>query len=405
MMHAHTFSRFRRHPPGGVLPLIRDDNATFTDEGSATTGWAATNGTLGVSGSTLRLTKSGAGVAGASKALSLPGTDKDFIVYGRVRMSDAASNHGGAVWVGNADLSKIMAMWLNVNDGSGYVDGNVSLNAYEASTRRSALAASGVDTTVTVDFALQYEQKWSTVNLYFRRASGAWDYKGRVAATWFDATRIDLHLIENAPAGAWIEFDFLLVARPNIIALGDSIAEGINGFSADRSAAKTDYTTTWMYSMNAWRYRRNNLVANQGVGGQVSTSILARVSEATGQSPRVIFVHASSNDWNGGVSQATRTANIRATIDAISEAGQRAVLLNAVYTTAVTGRRDYMRTWWTDYLPTLTGDFAAIDIMRPLITSAGFQNASLTHADALHPNAAGYQAIGEYIATSGYAAP
>lgn len=403
-MIAHAFARPRRHPPGGVLPLIADDNATFTDDGNSTTGWTATNGTLGVTGSTLRLTKSGAGVAGATKALTLPGTDLDFIVYGRVRMSDAASNHGGAVFVGNSDVTKVMAMWLNVNDGSGYVDGNVSLNAYEGSTRRSALAATGVDTTVTIDFALQYEEKWSTVNLYFRRSNGAWDFKGRVAATWFEATRIDLHLIADAPTGAWIEFDFLLVARPNIVVLGDSIAEGNAGFSPDRSAGDTDYTTTWMYYMDAWRHRRNNLVVNQGVGGQTSTAILARVAEATGLSPRVVFVHASTNDQAGGVSQETRTSNIQDTLDAISEAGQSPVLLNALYTINTT-IRNYMRTWWTDHLPTLTGGYPAIDIMRPLITTAGLQNAALTDGGGVHPLATGYQAIGEYIATRGYAAP
>jgi lysophospholipase L1-like esterase len=65
------------------------------------------------------------------------------------------------------------------------------------------------------------------------------------------------------------------------------------------------------------------------------------------------------------------------------------------------GLRNYMLDWWDNYRPTLTGLYASLDIMAP-INSGGFMDASLTQADNIHPNVAGYTAIGGLIAAQPY---
>jgi lysophospholipase L1-like esterase len=400
--------------PGVLLPAIADDNDTFTDEGTATTGWTAANASLAVTGSVLRMTKTtGSGSSGSmTKSVTMPGTNLDHIFYGKVMMARANANEAGAVWLRNSGNTRQFVLWLNYNSVSGaYAQGTLSIQAYESATLRTAVVATGVNTsTAWIEFALQYDHKWSTMNCFIKQGDGTWDLKARIACTYVAYIEAQLITLSTAPSGTWMEFDYLTICRPNLVVIGDSIAEGKTLYSPNRSLGLADYSSTWARYAELYPALRNTIVVNKGVGSETSAATLARIADATGQSPRVVFLHASTNDEVNGISLADRTDNIQDTIDAITAASGTTVLLNAMYgTSSYSGNtpspdhRDYMTTWWTANRLGLTGTFAPLDIMDPIIDGSGFMTTGLTQADGIHPTPAGHEDIGLFIASQGYA--
>ena len=191
--------------------------------------------------------------------------------------------------------------------------------------------------------------------------------------------------LSTAPSGAWLEFDFWTIARPNLVVIGDSIAEGKTLYSPNRSLALANYLSTWTRYAALYPSLRNNLVVNKGVGSETSAATLARIADATGQSPRVVVLHASTNDEVNGISLADRTDNIQDTVDAVSTSGATTVLLNAMYgTSSYSGNtptpdhRDYMTTWWGTNMPTLTGAFVPVNIMTPIVDGSGYMTSGQT---------------------------
>lgn len=401
-------------PPAGILPPIADDNSTFTDEGDATTGWTATNATQSITSGVFRMTKtSSAGTGGNSaKDITLPGSNLDFIFYGRVRMQQGASGQGGAIWLRNADNSRQFAFWMNYNPTGtpAYEEGTIGIQTNEGATIRPAVVATGVDTETFIEFALQYDHKWGSMNCFLKQVDGTWDLKARVAATFHSWTQVQVITLSTAPIDTWMEFDYLSICRPNIVVIGDSIAEGKTLYSPNLSLGLANYSSTWARYAALYPELRNNLVVNKGVGSETSTATLARIADATGQSPRVVFLHASTNDEVGAVSLSTRTDNIQDMIDAITAASGSTVLLNAMYgTSAYSGNtpspdhRDYMTTWWNTNRLALTGDVAPINIMTAIVDGSGYMATGLTQADGIHPTPAGHEDIGLFIASQGYA--
>lgn len=394
---------------GGLnLPSIPDDNASFNDEGTATTGWSASNCTLGVTGSVLRATKTNAAGGGciASKTLTFTPTNRDYVLYIRARSSAAATNDIAFIWFLNG--SKEVSISLNRNHTSGYQAGTVSMNGTTGLfTQNQAVAETGLDlVNIGVDIALQFDSKHSSLIYWARESDGRWKYKARVACNWFDSTTISIVKGSGAPLNSWVEIDWLTLAKPNIISIGDSICAGATLYNPDPALGLTNDESTWMRHAPIYPALRNNLIVNKGVGSQSSTQINARITDATAEGPRVVFLHASTNDEALGISKATRTTNIQNSTNSIVAASAACVLLNAMYGTAASADntptpdlRDYMLDWWDNYRPTLTGVFASIDIMQPLL-SGGFMNAALTQADGIHPiPAGGYSAIGLRISS------
>jgi lysophospholipase L1-like esterase len=382
-----------------ALPPIADENATFNDEGDSTSGWTASNGAMGVTGSTLRFTKTSgpSTAASAKKGVTMPAGAQDYILYGKIR---ASTGGGGVVWLENAAQDRIMGVWLNSIDTGGYDAGKVSVTGYNGATRTGAVLATGINTqTTSVDFAMQFDAKFGALNVFFRESDGRWGLKGRVACTHNTPVNIVLaHLSANA-SGAWIEFDFLTISRPNLAVIGDSIAEGKTLYSPNLSLGLSNYDSTWTRYALMYPSLRNNLVVNKGIGSETSTVTLARIADATGIGARAVFLHASSNDQVNGVSQGTRTSNISSMVTAIEGAGAECVLLNALYGTSANAgnpaHRDYCKAWW-DTNSASVGAFTTIDIMQPVL-SGGFLDPTLTQSDTVHPNPAGYMAIGGYI--------
>lgn len=392
---------YKLFPDSATLP---DDNAVFSDEGDTTSGWTASNATLSSSGSWLRQTKTAGGSnSSMTKTIgTFTPTNRDWILYGSVR--SASSSCTGVIWILNE--AKEISLWLgSANADSSSSPGSVSMCGTVGTTRNVAVVASGLSySTTAVEFALQYDSKFGQLVCWFRESDGRWKFKARVACDWFSSTSISALTTTASAAGSWIEIDYLSLCKPNIVAIGDSICEGKTLFSPNRTLGLTNDESSWQRHAVLFPSRRNNLIVNKGVGGQTSTQILDRIAEATGEGPRLVILHASSNDEVGGVSQSTRTSNIQSSLNAITAAGQQAVLLNAMYGTSggsdntpTPDLRDYMTTWWATYAASLSGSYTPINIMSPLIDGSGFMQTGLTQSDGIHPTAAGYEAVGNFI--------
>lgn len=401
--HNYTFGATVAGGGGGGLPAIADDNSTFNDEGTATTGWTASNGTLSVASSYLRLTKTTGGTSSSmTKSVTFPTTNKDFLIYVKMRASRGTDHFGALGFVNGSDY---LLLWTgSANAGGSYADQRVSIVHNVGGANIDADPTSYDYEGTALEICLQYDCKFSTLNL-FVKTSGKWLLRARVAGSYLANSSFSFYLGTPAPSGAWIEFDYLTICRPNVVAIGDSLCEGKTLHSPDRTLSLFSPTNNWQHYATIYGSLRNNLIVNKGVGSQTSAQIEARMAaDVTSHGPRVVLMHASGNDFINSVSQATRTSNIQDSIDTIVGAGAECVLLNTVYGASDyaynPGHRDYALEWWEDYRPTLTDVALAIDIMQPLL-SGGFQSATFAEtADHIHPNAAGYQEIGEAIAAA-----
>lgn len=390
-----------------TLPTVTGENSTFNDEATATTGWTQTNSTLTQSGSSLTHTKTaGAASSTSAKAVTLPTANRDFIIYGKARAKNEASNCA-VIWL--TDGTKELGLWFGSTDGGGTITaGAMSLTGYTASRQVASLGTGYDYQNVYCDFAISVDTTFGCATIYFRGADGLWNFKGRVLHTWFAVTEIKVQTPSASVAGAYLEFDFLTVASPNFIAIGDSICAGSTGFNPDMVTfpSLTAYASSWMRYANPAPTLRNNFIVNKGKGGQTDAQVGARfTTDVLNQNPQLIFLHASTNSEFNGVSFATKNSDLQTMISAANAKPAKLVLLSPMWGTAGGGDnvfprllRDYSKSWWYTQSSTLTGVDKFIDIMRPLLYPDGYQNPLLTVSDKLHPNEAGYALIGKHIA-------
>lgn len=380
-------------------PPISDENATWTDEGDSATGWTATGGSVAASGSVLRLTKSTTSSCNMKKAVTFPTAGRDFIFYGRVRASYANND---ATLIAFANGGNEIGFWLG-NTSTAYTAGAACLQAAASGSYSYAqITLPGGQNYASdfVDFAMQYDSKFGQANFWLRGADGRWKLGARIACVLTSATEITIAKNSAAPVGTWVEFDYLMMCKPNIVAIGDSHCAGSTLFNPNRTLALANDESTWMRHAHLYPSLRNNLVVNKGVGAQTSAQIASRISDATLQSPRVVALHASANDTPATVTSSQRTANISNAIAACDSAGCDVVLLNALYGTSThsdnPAYRDYMQAWW-DASASAVGAYSAIDIMEPVRSSSGFLLSTFAQPDGVHLTTAGYAAVGAHI--------
>lgn len=386
------------------LPLIDgavpDDNLLNFNEGTSTTGWSVTSGSGDItqSGSSVRLASTSAAV---TAALNISGpASNDFIIlvsasakytsgqYSTLRFMDGATAMLELSFGYDHAAAAETLGTISVTDGS---TGNV--------------LSSGVNYETTPQkFAIHIDLDFGAVNVYAQHSGGGWLFQAAYAYAAGFASLDAVQMVTSADIGQWVEYDWLGYARPNLISIGDSINAGHNTFDPDPSVypGEDNPDGQWQRWCVLYPTLRNTLIVNKGIGGQSSTEILARIAWVTAHSPRLLILHASTNDEVLSVSKATRSANIQACIDAAAVVGAECVLLNAMYGTSGNAinpdHRAYMASWWASDRLALTGLLAAIDIMVP-VASGDYMAGALTETDGIHPTPAGYQAIGEYIAT------
>jgi lysophospholipase L1-like esterase len=341
------------------------------------------------------------------KAAPKPASGTDFIVYGKYAGSPSGSI--GIVQNYDAATTRNFGIFFGCTDASQTVTGGaISLlgTTNNGGTRNTALLASGVDYgNFFVEFALHWDSSYSTLTAYFKEADGRWAFKGRVSCEYVAEETLTVTVSPTTAASGSAAFDYLTVARPNLVAFGDSVAAGAPGFDPNPALALTNYNSTWMHWAKAYQSNRNNLIVNKGIGGQTSAQFLARIATIQNMLPKVVFLHTSTNDYNAGATQSARTATMQSIVNGLTGAGASVVLLNQMYGLAAfglnlpsNGLRNYGLDSWYNYIPSLTGLSAKINIMYPTQDSDKFITAANSVAGDGHFSVTGYTLVGQYIA-------
>lgn len=381
-----------------LLPAINNENIVSTQtEGANTTGWTTFSGGS-VSASLGWLTVSGAAGAGAYVG-GFTAASNDFVFYMRLRAPYVAGQ-GATVALRDSTGANRCAIgigysWLT----SGNVLGNVGFTgggtSFEIETGRNY-------STEPLELAIHLDSDRSCINI-FSKPSGSqeWKFAGSCAYA-SDIARFQMQINVGSSASS-VECDYCICTRPAVIAFGDSVVAGhtLHDPSPAYYAGTDNNASTWMRNAKLFRSQRNTLIVNKGVGGNTSAQLYTRRTEVTDHLPKVVLLQASSNDHQAGVSQTDRTTTTQSIIDALSAAGAQVVLLNGIYAnanySAFPGHAGYMKTWWDSYRPGLTGLYGAIDTMVPLVDGGGVLDTALAQSDGIHPNLAGYAALGAYL--------
>lgn len=382
-----------------VASPVPDDNLLNFNEGTATTGWSVTSGSGDItqSGSSVRLASTSAAV---TAALSIAGpASNDFIILLCASAKYTSGQYSALRFMDGATAMLELSFGY---DHAAVAETLGTISVTNGSTGN--VLSTGVNYETTPQkFAIHIDRNYSAVNVYAQHSGGGWLFQASYAYAAGFASLDAVQMVTSADSGQWVEYDWLGYARPNMVSIGDSICAGHNEFDPDPAVygGEDNPNGQWQRWCVLYPSLRNTLIVNKGIGSESSGDILARIAWVTAHSPRLVFLHASTNDEVLAISAATRSANIQDCIDAIDAAGAECVMLNAMYGTSGNGinpdHRNYMASWWASDRLALTGLRGSIDIMVPM-ASGDYMNAALTEGDGIHPTPAGYEAIGEYIA-------
>lgn len=378
---------------------IHDDNAIAINEGTSTTGWSVTSGSgaLSQASSSVRLTSSAAAVV-ADLSIAGPASN-DFII-----LVNASAKYTSGQYSSLRFMDGTTAM-LELSFGYNHLTAAEVLGTISVTDGTTGnVLSSGVNYETTPQkFAIHVDRNFSAVNVYAQHSGGGWLFQASYAYAAGFASLDSVQMTTSADNGQWIEYDWIGYARPNIISIGDSICAGHITFDPNPSVygGEDNADGQWQRWCVLYPSLRNTLIVNKGLGSETSTALAARIATAvTNHLPRLVYLHASTNDQVNAISKATRSTNIQACINAVAAIGGETILLNAMYGTSGNGinpaHRTYMAEWWASDRLSLTGLLQSIDIM-PAVVSGDYMDAALTESDGIHPKPAGYQAIGELI--------
>jgi lysophospholipase L1-like esterase len=382
----------------GSIPIPVDDNEIFELNTASASGW--NNGSVTSDGSVLTY-DSASFKNNFYDFTAISGTD--YIIYGKIRADRVAGQNI------NFFLRDGTTNIAGVAIGYDYENSVADVNRTSAFIGGGGGGLRGPDgnwSTSDFEFALQYDSRVGCFN-FFVKQSGYWEFYGGATTSLSTINRIYISTGTGTTPDATIYE--LFVAYPNAVAIGDSITAGHTLYDPIPSfyAGDDNWRSTWMYHANTvFSSLRNDLIINYGVGGESSLAIKNRTSAMlTNTSPRVVFLHASSNDEAAAISQSQRTINIQDTVDLITGAGADCVLLNAVYpnpnNTDYPAITTYMKNWWANERGNVTGTALKIDIMggSGILDGSDELAAAYTQPDGIHPNVAGFTLIGDLINT------
>jgi lysophospholipase L1-like esterase len=170
-----------------------------------------------------------------------------------------------------------------------------------------------------------------------------------------------------------------------IVCVGDSITEGF----ADPN--------NWPYHLKA-RLGGDWQVVKQGVGGDKTADMLARVDKSLALNPHFVIIMGGTNDLaNGDIPLATTQANIRDMCTRVESYGAVPVLCTVPPSSFSLEQRDILNAWIAEYANSKGYDLIDFYSVIDNPSNPGHSNPLLVMSDGLHPNVAGYSAMGKAI--------
>jgi lysophospholipase L1-like esterase len=380
---------------GSTAPAPLDDNIIHEIPTNTTVGWTGDTARLSTDGTSLTLTPGGVStVVEQTIPFILSG---DFVSFFTVTADSVVGS--GVNWQlgGAGDGRLILSLGYNW-ETSAYEQNRVSVRGGIT----GGVAGPLIDYSVNeIEVAVQYDSRLQVSNLFIKE-SGAWVFYGGMSNT--DPYRTLQRFYAGGTFNASGTIKDWFYARPNIAAIGDSICAGHNFYDPDPTfyAGDDNYLNTWMGHSQIYRNLRNTLIVNYGIGSQNSLEIQNRTADMmTKTSAKVVFIHASTNDYGAGFTDVQRSSYIQGAIDLVIAGGGEAILLNAVYpnsgSASYPANADFYRNWWNTFSGAITDAFL-IDIMLDSnILDGNYMNTIYTETDGVHPNVSGYTLIGNLV--------
>lgn len=223
---------------------------------------------------------------------------------------------------------------------------------------------------------------------------------GTVAATTVQAAVAEVATdaaaaLAASEAAASATYASRFLGRPGNrwVALGDSIEDG----ATDQVARSNG--ESWPIYAAILSQQRMRLVYNAGVGGDQSSSMLARfATDVTAYAPNLVTIGAGTNDIGNGVPFATFKANIAGLVAACQAIGAKPVL-RTIPPRDAGGFKATIVQWnaWLRYFAEING-LTILDFYRTLTDPATGDYIASFGGDGIHPSAAGCAALGEVAA-------
>lgn len=172
-----------------------------------------------------------------------------------------------------------------------------------------------------------------------------------------------------------------MLAPVTVLALGDSLTEGLGVAPAD------NYPAQLQASLQQMGYK-NIEVVNSGLSGETSTGLVNRIDWVLQTKPDITILTIGANDAIRGLDIATIEANIRTAVKRLQDNGSEVIL----------GGMQIYDNLGNDYVKSFSAIYPRVaeDMNVPLIPfflKGVGGDANLNQADAIHPTREGYTII------------
>ncbi len=172
-----------------------------------------------------------------------------------------------------------------------------------------------------------------------------------------------------------------MLAPVTVLALGDSLTEGLGVAPAD------NYPAQLQASLQQMGYK-NVEVVNSGLSGETSTGLVNRIDWVLQTKPDITILTIGANDAIRGLDIATIEANIRTAVKRLQDNGSEVIL----------GGMQIYDNLGNDYVKSFSAIYPRVaeDMNVPLIPfflKGVGGDANLNQADAIHPTREGYTII------------
>ena len=188
-------------------------------------------------------------------------------------------------------------------------------------------------------------------------------------------------VVQNSDANSSSLTEQGMLAPVTVLALGDSLTEGLGVASED------NYPAQLQASLQQMGYK-NVKVVNSGLSGETSTGLVNRIDWVLQTKPDITILTIGANDAIRGLDVATIEANIRTAVKKLQDNGSEVIL----------GGMQIYDNLGNDYVKSFSAIYprVAADMNVPLIPfflDGVGGDANLNQADAIHPTKEGYTII------------